>query len=201
MPEGVGYPAGQGLMKKQPEQSAAAVDDGPAPNVSPEEQAQYEQFVLTAVNFIGQPEVTPAIVQRLQATEDPVSNLANAALMVVKRVEDAAAKKGEQINPDVLLHGGEAVVSEIADFAAEVGLVDFTQEQIDGAFYQAVDQYREMAQREGRIDQQAVKADFDQIVAADQNGALEQVLPGIEQAAQPQAAAPEEENSGLVPRR
>ncbi len=154
---------------------------GDAPNVSPEEQAQYTAFVETALNLISDDRFEDGLLKSLGGSKDPVLSLASTALTVVQRVEASASQKGQQVSGDVLLHAGEEIVGALAEMAGAANIHDYTQEEMDGAFYRAADMYREEKQARGEIDQDAAAADLQDLAAADKAG---QLPPQFAQAAQ-----------------
>lgn len=162
--------------------AADAADQDAPPNVSPEEQAEYTAFVETALNLITDDGSEQAILGSLKGSKDPVLSLASTALNVVKRVEAAAAAKGTKVPGEIILHGGEEIVSALAEMAGAAQIHDYTPEEISGAFYRAADMYREDKQSRGEIDEAAAKSDLEELKAADASGQLDQVVPGARQA-------------------
>lgn len=160
-------------------------------NVSPEEQAEYDTFVQKAGEIIyGEGEVMPEILESLAPAREPaqdpaagntaVQALANTAVQVVQKLDVASKEAGAQVSDDVLYHGGAEVVEMLAEVAEEGGIYTFTEEEIQGAFFQAVDSYRSIAQAMGRTDEETLKQQFGEVVAADEQGKLGELLPGAE---------------------
>ena len=56
-------PQGFGAALQQPQ----ATDEGPTPNVSPEEQAQYDQFVANAQLLMFDKQTRPGVLKMLEA--------------------------------------------------------------------------------------------------------------------------------------
>ncbi len=166
-----------------------------APNeveATPEEQAQLQEFVTNGVHMMNTKEGAKKIVQAIQADGDPVTGLATAVSAIIMRLEDSAEKKGVEIDSDILMHGGAELMSVAADLSKQVGAHQFTDEEIEAAAYKAIDMYRVTRQEQGKLDQQAIGEDLQMLQAAEQQGGLESVLPGISQAVQgmDQPAAP-----------
>jgi hypothetical protein len=142
------------------------------PNVSPEEQAQYEAFVTTALNLITDDKAEAALLKSLGGSKDPILSLASTALNVVKRVEAAAAAKGTEVPGEIILHGGEEIVSALAKMAEAAQIHAYTPKEIEGAFYRAADMYREEKQAAGQIDQKGAAEDIEELKRAEQAGQL-----------------------------
>lgn len=163
-------PAGRGL----------AGDQGESTNVSPEEQAQYDQFVNKAFQVIYDQRALPKVLGMLGGHGDPKEGLARTAAAVVVRVEDAAAKAGTKVEPAVLYQGGIEILNDLANLADQAGVHKFTDDEIEGAVFRALDLYREA--RKGELDKGAIDQEFGQIVAANQQGTLDQMFPALKDA-------------------
>jgi hypothetical protein len=230
-----GLPQGQQQQAPQGGDSGKYVDDG-QPNVSPEEQAQYDQFMGNALKLIYTPQgVRPEVLQALQAAkgapsaptspqqpqtgeqaegaqpeagegETPAEDaqeqqpadgaqpndqgegqggnpavmaLAQTTVTIVGQLDDSAREAGKPISDDVLYHGGLDVLQELAEVADAAKIHDYTQEEMTGAFAQAVDMYRQKAIADGRTTDDTLKQQFGEINQADQQGKLGEILPGL----------------------
>lgn len=150
--------------------------------VSPEEQKLYERVVANAYNVIYDKKSMPEILKSLNG-DIPGEALAMTAATVVKRVADSARENGQPIPGDVLLHAGQEILEELADLQNEAGIADLPPQEVEAAFYKALDLYREMAQADGTLDEDALEQDFKTMVEANAAGELDQVLPGANAAA------------------
>lgn len=187
--------AAHGLLTQQPGLAPAGVParpatppggaspaqaDGQQPNVSPEEQGIYDQFVNNAFSVVYDEKSLPSIIESLKGDGNPVEGLANTAVGVVVRVQDSAEEAGQALPPEVVFHAGKQILEDLADLAGEAGVHEFTDEEVDGAWFKSMDLYREL---KGGGDSGAalpgIKEDFNQIVALDQAGRLDEVAPGL----------------------
>lgn len=209
-----GLPQGQQQQAPQGGDDSKYVDDE-QPNVSPEEQAQYDQFMGNALKLIYTPEgVRPEVLQALQAAkgapaaaptgeqaeggqpeggegETPAAKeqqqggnpavlaLAHAGVTIVSQLDDSARQAGKPISDDVLYHGGLDVLQELAEVAQAAKIHDYSEEEITGAWAQAVDMYRPKAIKDGRTTEDTLKQQFGEINQADEAGNLGTVLPGL----------------------
>lgn len=173
-------------------------DDEGAPNVSPEEQQAYEDFVSSAMELIYEGgKVNPYILSILdddptdikeifgevlpldEPTEDgttlweregPVIALAAAAVVVVLEL---VRKMGDERPDDtVLAHAASEIVADIADTSNQTGGHKYTDAEASEAYRKAADLWREAASAEGLIDLTQATEEFNQIVAADKAGAF-----------------------------
>ena len=149
------------------------------PNVTPEEQAQYDQFIDNAFSAIYDEKSLPQIIESLKGNGNPVDGLANTAVAVVTRVEDSAEKAGQALSPDVVFNAGSEILEDLAELASKAGIHEFTPDEVEGALFQAMDLYREMRGRDGGAARPQIVEDFNQIVELDQAGKLDEVAPGL----------------------
>lgn len=200
-----GQPVGLGVGMAQQDNAE------PEANVTEEEQQQYEIFVKNGLRqiYTGSPTtgddvnsplptdlisegkatisaaegtaISPNIVKSLQGGDKPVMNLAVTGVALVKGLVDSAKKAGHRIDDDILYHGAVALLEELAEVSGLLGIHDYTEEETENSFYQALDMYREAATATGDINPDELKAGFEQIRQADAQGTLPQLLPGIEQ--------------------
>lgn len=167
--------------------------EGEQPNVTPEEQAAYDRFVDNGMQVIYSPQTFPKILDRMKQAPEPVEGLAAVGVMVVTRLKQSAEKAGQQISPDVMYQGGVELLEDLAELAEKAGIHSFTEDEIEGALYRALDMFREA--NADSIDKGAVEQDWAALVQADQSGELDQAMPGLKEhfAGQGGEAAEEEE--------
>ena len=184
--------AAHGLLTQQPEVAPAGAaapaggipapgqDNGEEqPNVSPEEQKIYDAFVDNALAVIYDEKSLPQIIESLKGDGNPVDGLANTAVTVVVRVQDSAEQAGQELPPDVVFHAGSEILQDLAQLAEKAGIHQFSPEEIEGAAFQAMDLYREAKGRDGGAARPQIVEDFNQIVALDQAGKLDELAPGL----------------------
>jgi len=169
-----------------PEGMPAAGDDS---SVSPEEQAQYEQFVDQAKILMYDERFLPTLLERLATNVDDETgftgvqdDIAQAAVLIIQRVQEAATQAGEQVSDDVLMQAGEDVVELLGELVEAADIAEVDEETLTGAFYRALDLWRQQGEANGTIDGEALKQQFGMIQQADQEGRLGELLPGIDAA-------------------
>lgn len=170
-------------------------------NVSPEEQEAYDTFMANYMRLAYSKEVGPKILDMLKGAGEPKEGLAQAAAFVVKHLADDARQNGVEISPDIMMSGGLEIVEDLAEMQADAGFADLSEDEIEGAFYRALDIYREAATADGTLNTEALQQDFAGIVEADKAGQLDQVVPGATEAAQRMQAqsAPMEDDETQAP--
>lgn len=189
---------------------SALTTDG-AEQATPEEQALYERFVHASGDVMmgdgDAPEFRPEIINNLRGQFDPqvsqmfegvqpplnpqspTDALAATSVIVTMMTEATMAQQGTQVPQEIVYHAGTEVVGQLADAAEAAGIADFSQDDVDNAFLRALDIYR---QSSPNVDQQDLASQFDQLVVADREGRLDQVLPGASKLA---ARSPSQEQS------
>lgn len=154
---GIGIAAAQGDApppQDQQQPGNQAQGEEMEPNVTPEEQQHYDEFVTNAMKLMYQNgEVTPAVLDHLRGKWDavkpslgempeedqpldpknPTDNLAVATVALILTLEASAASAGKQVEPEVLFHGGAEIAEQMADIAKEAGIHDFTTDELTGA--------------------------------------------------------------------
>lgn len=158
---------------------------------TPEEQAMYDQVVKNAMRVIS-PDgdtIAPEIKESLSASENPVLNLAMTTVSIVSGLVTSAMQAGQKIPGDILMPAGAEVLELLVEEAEALKLHDYSEEDMERAWYLAVDMYREQAKAAGTLDEEALKADFTELERADQEGRLDQMLPGARQRAEQMAAS------------
>tara|TARA_Y100000310_G_scaffold38534_1_gene36108 strand:+ start:64 stop:726 length:663 start_codon:yes stop_codon:yes gene_type:complete len=192
-----------GLLPAPDSVAAPPGDQVPA---SAAEQADYDQFVKNAHKALYAD--VPTLLRSLSADGDPVTGLAQTVSGVVSRLVDSAKKDGKALSDEVILNAGIEIMEDLADFAAEAKIHDFTPEELESAAYLAAEMYRGSQQGKGQHDPNAAAAELENLQQASESGALEKLAPGaterfagFETGAPVQnvaAAAPPSPSQGLV---
>ena len=131
---------GAGMMEQpamMPQAMAAEQDmpEGLEANASPEEQAMYEKVMSNAMKMIypegeGEGSVSPAIIDTMKASDNPVLGVATAAVTIVQQVRDSAQKAGE-----VDRWNAQAGQSDMLDFDEIELLKEIEKPNIEGREY------------------------------------------------------------------
>lgn len=154
------------------------------PNVSEDEQRQYDLVVKNGMELLYTPEgkVQPEVLQRLSTGNKPIETLAQTAVWLVMLLEQDAQRNGQPIEDDVLFHAGRELFEQMIEIAEAADIHNFKEAEIQGAWYNALDMYREANSDEGgRFNPQEAAAEFEALNEADKEGRAEEVLPGFEQ--------------------
>jgi len=148
-----------------------------APNVTPEEQSQYESVVSNGMKMAYSPETRRGIVERMKS--NPVQGLAAVTASIVIGLEDSAAKSGATLSPEALFHGGADLLADLAAFAGETGTHKYTEQEREAALYAALDAYATQKEAAGTLDRTPFEQDLKLLLEADQNGTIDDLIPGI----------------------
>jgi hypothetical protein len=152
---------------------------------SPEEQAQYEQFVNNAYELIYDEQAIGKVLEGLQGDGNPQDGLAFTAANIVAHLEASAEQSGAPLAEGVVFNAGVEILEDLANLAGHAGIHDFSEEEVEGALYKALDVYREVkGAMGGGVDQEGAAAELEMLMAADQEGRLGQAVPGMDEAVQ-----------------
>jgi hypothetical protein len=191
-------------------------EEGMAPNVSPEEQKQYDEFVLAGMALIYDREegakkaqVRPGILKLLdddpsdlkgilKADElehfSPLVAIAATTVVVVVEIQKLA---GDSPPDDaIVMHGSAAILSELCQIWMQATDKQLGEDDVHKALSMAADIYHEVGADAGLIDENALKDQFSELVKADKAGRLADVSPelaGINKAAEMNAAQPDDQ--------
>lgn len=178
-------------------------------NVTPEEQAQYDQFVTNGMQLLYKDnKVSPAVLDQLRGKWDavkpslgeipqeekpldpgsPIDNLAVATVALVLALEASAANAGKKVDPGVVFHGGVELLEQLADVAQAANIHDFTQDEMDAAGNRTAMLYGVSSKS---MDKQEALAEFDHFLKTqgDQLGQSLQQLGGDQPQPQDQPPA------------
>lgn len=194
-------------------QQEAPRDVGGGEQASPEEQAAYEQFVKNGLELIypagEEAAVAPQIIADLKGefspdvaamfekaepalAPGPIDNLAVTTVTVILMLEGSAAEAGKPINHEIEYAAGSEIMGELATVAQAAGIHDYSDKEMEGAWYRGVDLWRVSSPA---ADQEALSQEFGQVVQADREGRLGEVLPkeAIDHAASGEDEPPQDE--------
>lgn len=153
---------------------------------SPEEQAQYDQFVKNAMTMIYDDKMTPQILQNLEGGGNPMQGLARTTAMIVHRIEGDAERQGKELADGVVFNAGIEIGEDLADLQRTAGIADLSDDQMEQATYMAMDEYRNM----GGMDPKKAQAELADMQAMDESGELDRVAPGLREKAMQASGAP-----------
>lgn len=189
-------PPGEEMPPEAPEGEEMAEGEEES-NVPPEEQQQYDQFVANGMNIIYSDEAMPQLLETLKGDGNPVEGLANALVAVVSRLDDSAKGAGLDVEGDIKMHGGKELMDQLVELAETAGVHEYTPDEVESAFFMALDLYRENQMQQGTLPTEELSQDMSELVQADQEGRLEEIAPGATEYAQRKGGgAPPEEEQG-----
>jgi hypothetical protein len=183
---GAGAPAAD--PNRLPPQTAAPPQDG-GQQAPPEMQDAYNEFVGRGTAILWSKPVREGLRTALKKSQDAVSTVAEfSASVSLKAIKDAAAE-GKIIPAAVTIQGGQEIVQQAGEIAEKAGR-PLQQEELEAAYYLAIDRGRAAAQKEGLLDMDAVGADAQQLEGMKQDGRLDQVWAAINATKQRAKAPP-----------
>lgn len=164
-------------------------DTGPTPNVTPEEQAQYDTVVVAGLSFLyNDTGGAKAAVQKLKSEVEGGGTLARAightVAMILISVNRAVKKKGGEVPKDVMFAAGQEVLAALIELAEEAGLTkgEDPDKLLKNSAFEAVQFYGNSMLQTGEL--------------TDQDRAEAQAE--VQQIKKQQPAAPQPEKPGIV---
>jgi hypothetical protein len=130
------------------------VDSSEQPNVSPEEQKQYDEVVTAALSLVYDPQGFPTTVKKLVDMGDrPAFAIGHTAAMLLKSVNESVKKSGAEISDDILFAAAQEIVSDLTDIAVGAGVISKEQGDSIGeeAFYEGMKVWGQYMQDSGQI--------------------------------------------------
>ena len=160
-----------------------AMPEDDTPNVTPEEQKQYDEFVQNAMRIIYTEDgkVQEEVMARMGTGDKPIDTMAQTLTWLVMLVEQDATRNGVALSDDVLMHASGELLGQLVEVSEAAGLHEFKEAELQGAWYQALDMYREANSDEGgRINTDDASAAFAALNEADMEGRADEIIPGFE---------------------
>lgn len=151
-------------------------------DLSPEELQIYQTLMNQVSRIVFDEKVFQTILTQIQEgtkTQTPFLGLATVVANALLKIKMDSIKAKFDIPDKLLLKACAELVGDLASIAVENKVFQFTQEMVDGAYLRAVDMLREGMQQAGMIDQNKYKQDLQNMIAADKEGMLNNILPGM----------------------
>lgn len=169
-------------LKQEPSQAGSGL-----PNPTPEQAEQYNLFVNLARKTLFSEQFMEKGKALLQKFPSPVEAMAQIASALAGRIYMEAKKKGDEMDMLVLLYGGVEIVQDVYEFAEAAG-ADVNVEMVEDTFYRTADLFREMLDKAGMLDRDALAQelevarqeygdDFFEEVGGRVNGVMQSNLP------------------------
>lgn len=164
-----------------PEEDQGGGEEAAAPGrkATPEQQAQYKQFVMQGIHAIYHDhKPDPAILHRL-ATGDPKQALADASVNLVMTLVTTAKDQGLKLDGAVILKGGQRLFEELADLSAAAHIHKYTQGELDASWVLAMSLAQKHMAAAHLIDPRAFVRDVQEMNKAEAEGRVDDILPGL----------------------
>jgi hypothetical protein len=197
--------AGLGVTPDTARQGAMAPGGAPAPAgpaaepqgepASPEEQAIYNRVVGMAMLAVYDDKMVKKLAEMLTSAPDPVPAIGEIAANIAMRIYTFAKEEGTDIPGDVMLHAGKEIVEVIGELSEAAGAA-VDEQQLEMAYFHALDKFRVMAQQQGAYGEDAAQEDMEALRAMQGNGMLDEMMQRV---AAMQGGAPAPQKPGAMP--
>jgi hypothetical protein len=115
-----------------------------------------EQYVNKAITLIHSPQTSPAILKMLDGN-DPVQRVADAAVMIMQRIDSASRQAGIEVQDAIKIWGAHEIVSLIVEMAEAAGKFKLVPDLVTLALSTTVQDYINGEVSARRIDPQKLK--------------------------------------------
>lgn len=169
-----------------------AAPGGQGQPASPEEQALYNRVVAMAMLAIYDDKMTPKLAAMLRDAPKVAEVIAEISANMAMRVYTHLKGQQTEVPGDVMMHAGKEIVEVVGELAEASGK-EVSEQELETAFYLALDKFRAMAQQGGHYTEDNARADADEMRQMDESGMIEQIMAAAQQQQGPeQAPAPSE---------
>ncbi len=141
-------------MLKQTKVNAAPVD---AKKLSPELQKKFDMFIINGMEIIHDQKTSDGFLKRIGTNPEPTKAIAEILVDIVVRLTDSAQQAGQEIPPEIVLHGSNLLLGEIVGVLEASGLETLSEEQKTGIWQIAVSLYLDQAIKSGKMTEQELK--------------------------------------------
>jgi hypothetical protein len=109
-------------MKPMPEEVDDELDD--EPNVTPEDQKQYDAIVLMGMDMIWKKDGSKNIAQMLRGAKAPEVPYRLGAIgsNLMRSIKMSFDKNGSELDPDTFLSAGQEIMANLVEFAMQARL-------------------------------------------------------------------------------
>lgn len=115
-----------------------------------------DQFVGNAVKVIHTPKVTDSILRAVKSYQDPVDGVGEESVKIAGKVSEGATASRLPLSVEIVAHGMNAIVGEVATLASASGVVDLNDEQKYQAYSFALSKYLSYALKKGDISEESI---------------------------------------------
>jgi len=106
--------------------------DADAPNVSPEEQAQYDSITTSSMKVVD--DNLEKIVEMIRSAPNVQEGVSNVVVMIGERLVQEAHQNGRAINDDILSAAAEELTIQMFEILQQLGIEqDISEDQVEQA--------------------------------------------------------------------
>jgi hypothetical protein len=164
---------------------------GPLIDLPPEDRQKIQEDSMKFVNkgtmMIHSEQSRDQILEMIGSGQNPLESVADATVMVVQRVDEAARQAGEEVHDMVKLQAAIDLTEQIAEVGAASGKIpELSPEQLNTSLSVGIQKFLQGEIEAGRIDPEGLKAELTQGIKQmprEQQLGLHKELQGINQTA------------------
>lgn len=152
----------------------------PVRRASQDEQRLYNRFVGLSMTLLYDQKFMQRAIEMMRARQTTAEGVADVSSLIAFQVYTQGKKQGQEIPASVVLHAGMEVITLVIEMALAAGFPPMSDQEMQQAFYNAADAFREKMEQAGHIDPEQMQQDAQQIEAMAQDGRFAQTMAAIQ---------------------
>lgn len=147
-------------------------------NIDQKTQEEFDIFVSNGMQILYDEKVAQTVVSNIVNSDNPIQAIAQETLNIVERLEATSAENGVQISDGAKIQGANHIMGEIMSLAEDAGSPKLSEEQRKQCWDLAVSQYLDSGVKSGKISQDQLMSQAEQIQNAPVQETAQRTLPG-----------------------
>lgn len=160
-----------------PQGQAQGQDQSQQP-IDPKTQEEFDMFVSNGMQILYDEKVAQTVVNNIMNSQDPITAIAQETLNIVDRLETNSAENGVQISDGAKVQGANHIMGEIMSLAEDAGSPKLSEEQRKQCWDMAIAKYLDDGVKSGKISQEQLMSQAEQIQGAPVQQTAERTLVG-----------------------
>jgi len=158
-----------------PQVPGAAPPETPG-EITPEIQEALDMFMSNGLNIIHDTKME-GIIKNAANSEDPITGIADATLMVVSRLEGGMEKAGMDLPLEYIAQAASAFMQDIIEIAVSFGMEPFDEEESYAVYSIVLSKYLDQAVKSGKITPDQLQAMSEEVQATPEGQKIAQAGP------------------------
>jgi len=168
----------QAGVQSQGQQQTGQMQEQEQGQVDPKTQEEFDMFVSNGMQILYDENVAQTVVNNILNSENKVQAIAQETLNIVERLETTSAENGAQISDGAKVQGANHIMGEVMTLAEDAGAPKLSEEERKQCWDLAVSQYLDNGVKSGKISQEQLMSQAEQIQGAPIQETAQRTVPG-----------------------